>query len=109
MVERGTVLDATFSALSDPTRRALVSRLARSGATVGTLAAEYPVSFAAVSKHLQVLERAGLVSKHRQGREVHCRLVATPMREAASWLDRYRTFWSGQLDALAAYVEERPS
>lgn len=112
MVERlasaPAALDRTFAALADPTRRALLARLRAGDATVSELAAPFPVSFAAVSKHLGVLERAGLVSREVVGREHRLALVAAPLREAAAWTGDYRRFWEERLDALDAYVRSRP-
>ena len=102
-------LDAAFSALSDPTRRAILIRLARGEATVSQIAAPFDISRPAVSKHLTVLDRAGLVSRRRQGREVLCRLEAEPLGEARAWLDRHRAFWSRQLDQLVSRFEDGPT
>jgi DNA-binding transcriptional ArsR family regulator len=97
-------LDAVFSALSDPTRRAIVFRLSEGEASVSELAAPFNVSLPAVTKHLAVLERAGLLEHHKVGRVRRCRLVATPMRAADDWLSTYRVFWERRLDSLADYV-----
>lgn len=106
MVERTAPgLDSTFAALAHPTRRDLLRRLASGEATVSELAAPYDVSLAAVSKHLQVLEQAGLVRREVQGRQHHLSLQAAPMREAAAWLAHYREFWDRSLDALEGLVE----
>ena len=99
-------LDATFSALSDPTRRAILARLARGDVNVTELAEPFDVSLPAVTKHLNVLERAGLLVREKEGRVRRCQLVASPLRQAAEWLERYRKFWEGQLDSLARYLEE---
>ena len=99
-------LDLTFAALADPTRRAILARLATGDATVGDLAAPFRVSRPAISKHLRVLERAGLVQRAREGRVSRCELDAAPMREAAEWIETYRAFWSGQLDSLKRYIEQ---
>ena|SRR5437899_3163249 len=101
--ERGS-LDAVFAALADPTRRALIERLADGEATVTALAEPFPVSLPAVTKHLRVLEHAGLVSGRKDGRVRRCRLVAEPMRDAAHWIERYRGFWDVRFDALAAHL-----
>ena len=98
-------LDLTFGALADPTRREILSRLAVGDATVGELAAPFEISRPAISKHLRVLERAGLIHRTRDGRVRRCSLEAAPMREAAEWVERYREFWEDRLDALAAYLE----
>lgn len=105
MVTNGADLDLTFGALSDSTRRAILARLTRGDATVGELAEPFDISRPAISKHLGVLERAGLVERTREGRITRCTLDAAPMREAAEWVERYRGFWEGQLDALARYFE----
>lgn len=101
-------LDTTFAALSDPTRRAILERLARGEASVSELAAPFRISRPAVSKHLAVLDRSGLVSRQKRGREVRCRLQAAPLAEAEAWLERHRVFWDRQLDRLAAHFEQRP-
>jgi DNA-binding transcriptional ArsR family regulator len=108
MVTNDARLDSTFAALADSTRRAILARLARGDASVGELAQPFRVSRPAISKHLRVLERAGLVRRSRQGRVSHCKLDASAMRQAANWVERYRVFWDGQLDALTAYVERLP-
>jgi len=100
-----TGLDLTFGALSDPTRRAILARLSEGDATVGELAAPFAVSRPAISKHLRVLERAGLVHRARDGRLSRCALDAEPMRDAADWVETYRGFWEGRLDALALYLD----
>jgi DNA-binding transcriptional ArsR family regulator len=105
MVNYTAGLDATFAALSDPTRRAILSRLAQSDASVGELAAPFDVSAPAISKHLRVLERAGLLSQDREGRVRRCRLQARPMKAAGAWIERYRRYWTSQLDALADFLE----
>lgn len=98
-------LDAIFSALSDPTRRAIVVRLAEGEASVSELAEPFDVSLPAVTKHLAVLERAGLLEHHKQGRVRRCRLVAEPMRVADDWLGTYRVFWEQRLDSLAEHFK----
>ncbi len=109
MVKHNTQLDLTFSALSDPTRRAILSRLSEGDVSVGELAQPFEISLPAVSKHLRVLQRAGLLAQDPQGRVRRCKLQAAPMREAAEWVQRYRRFWTRQLDALAEFVEvEKP-
>jgi len=99
-------LDATFAALSDTTRRGILARLATGESSVSELAAPYEMSLPAVSKHLRVLERAGLVVRHKDGRVHRCRLIAEPMKDAAQWIESYRLFWEEQFDALASYLEE---
>src|SRR6266849_4864036 len=100
-------LDGIFAALSDPTRRAVLARL--SGApelSVTTLAAPFAMSLPAVLKHLDVLEGAGLIRRHKSGRTVSCRLNAAPLEEARRWLARYERFWADQLDALALFLAQ---
>jgi DNA-binding transcriptional ArsR family regulator len=94
----------TFTALADPTRRAILATLAGGTRTISDLAAPLPMSLVAVSKHISVLERAGLVSRTRSGRSQVCALTAGPLGEAAAWLDTYRQFWTGQFDALERYL-----
>src|SRR5215467_3351412 len=102
-------LARTFGAWPDPIRRGLIARLALGGATVGELARPFRVSRPAISKHLRVLERAGLVRRARDGRISRCALDAAALRDAAEWVDRYRAFWTGRLDALARYIERTRS
>ena len=99
-----STLDRTFGALADPTRRAIVASLAAGQRTVSELAAPLPMSLVAVSKHITVLERAGLVARTRAGRSQVCSLVADPLSEAAGWLDRYREFWTARIDSLERYL-----
>jgi DNA-binding transcriptional ArsR family regulator len=106
MVTNNDRLDHTFAALADPTRRAILARLADGRTTVGELARPFDISRPAISKHLRVLEHAGLVRRARDGRLSRCGLDAAPMRDAAEWIERYRQFWERQLDALASYLEE---
>jgi DNA-binding transcriptional ArsR family regulator len=98
-------LDALFSALADPTRRRMLGRLARGAASISELAAPFPMTLPAVSKHLRVLERAGLVRREREGWYHRCHLEARPLEQADSFLARYRPFWERTLEELAAYVE----
>ncbi|MBW6401098.1 metalloregulator ArsR/SmtB family transcription factor [Roseomonas sp. HJA6] len=101
-------LDRIFGALTDPTRRALLARLAESdGLTVSELARPLPMSLPAVMKHLDVLEGAGLVARQKTGRTVTCRLVAAPLEDAMTWLQRYARFWEESLDRLAAALERK--
>jgi DNA-binding transcriptional ArsR family regulator len=95
-------LDDAFQALGHPTRRAMVADLAARERTVGQLAEPFPISFAAASKHVKVLERAGLVEREVSGRTHICRLAAEPLEEAYRWLGQYRRFWGERLDALEA-------
>src|SRR5271155_2154241 len=105
-----TPLDRTFAALADPTRRALVMRLAAEpGLSVSALAAPFHVSLPAIMKHLNVLSDAGLVERTKTGRTVACRLDAEPMRDAFEWLNRYEKFWTQRLDRLAAFLDEEES
>jgi len=104
-----TTLDRTFAALADPTRRNLLRLLSRGETRVTELARPFAISLPAVSKHLVVLERAGLLQRRRQGREHQMQLQAAPMKEAARWMEEYRTFWEGSLDQLAAYLEDSTS
>jgi DNA-binding transcriptional ArsR family regulator len=95
-------LTRTFAALADPTRRAILARLAEGEATVTDLAAPFPISVQAVSKHLKVLERAGLISRGRSAQLRPSRLRAAPLEDAAAWLERYRAFWEASFDRLDA-------
>jgi len=107
MVNYSSPLDATFGALSDPTRRAILARLAHGEATVTELAEPFKVSLPAVSKHLRVLESAGLLRREINGRIHRCRLSPQPMKDAARWIEEYRKFWDHQFDALAKYLESQ--
>jgi DNA-binding transcriptional ArsR family regulator len=93
-------LTSTFSALADPTRRAILTRLAEGEATVNELAEPFPMSVQAVSKHLKVLERAGLITRGRSAQLRPSRLHGPPLREAVEWMQRYRRFWDGGFDRL---------
>ena len=97
-------LDSVFSALADPTRRAILQRLSRGESSVTDLARPFDVSLPAISKHIRVLERAGLLARRKDGRVYRCRLVARPLRDAAEWITRYHEFWEKRLDALAEYL-----
>ena len=99
-------LNLIFSALSDPTRRAILERLSGGEASVGELAEPFDMSLPAISKHLGVLENAGLLTRERDGRFFRCLLNAEPMRDAALWIERYRRFWAQQFDALEAYLSD---
>src|SRR3954469_12341100 len=99
-------LDATFSALSDPTRRAILARLAKGEATVNELAAPFKLSQPAISKHLKVLEKAGLISRGRDAQRRPCRIEARPLAEANAWLEEYRTIWEANFDRLDALLDE---
>src|SRR5438067_4918353 len=97
-------LSETFSALAHPTRRAILARLALGEATVGELAEPFTMSLPAVSKHLKVLEHAGLISRGREAQWRPCRLEAAPLRDAADWIEDYRRFWEESFDRLDEYL-----
>ena len=97
-------LSATLFALADPTRRGILAALSNKPATITEIAAPFPVSLNAISKHIMVLERAGLIHREVSGREHRCRLRPEPMREASVWLDHYRQFWDVRLDALEHHI-----
>lgn len=100
------LLDRVFGALSNRTRRQLLARLAEGPAPIGELAEPFAMSLPAVSRHVAVLERAGLVRRHVDGRVHRCTLDATPLQQARAFVERYRVFWEHNLDALAAWLEE---
>ncbi len=100
-------LDRVFSAVADPTRRAILASLKNKSATIGEIASSFPVSLNAVSKHVMVLERAGLIRRQVRGREHICSLDAGPLRQATAWLEHYRQFWQVRLDALEDYVARK--
>jgi DNA-binding transcriptional ArsR family regulator len=97
-------LSTTFAALADPTRRAILARLTQGEASVNEIAEPFAISLPAVSKHLKVLERAGLVARGRQAQWRPCRLDAGPLKDAAAWLEPYRRFWEARLDRLDDYL-----
>lgn len=99
-------LSATLAALADPTRRAILARLAQGQASVGELAAPFSISQPAISKHLKVLERAGLILRSREAQSRPCRLDAARLREVSDWLETYRRFWDQSFDRLDAYLSE---
>ncbi len=99
-------LSTTLSALADPTRRGILARLSLGEATVSELAEPYDMSMAAVSKHLKVLEKAGLISRGREAQWRPCKLEAAPMAEVADWVENYRRFWEESLDRLGDYLAE---
>lgn len=99
-------LDSTFSALSDPTRRAILARLVLGDTSVSELAAPFDISLPAISRHLRVLEGAGLIERRPEGRVHRCHLLARPMKEAADWIEEYRRFWDDQFDSLAEFLEK---
>ena len=105
MVERSqSVLDGVFGAIADPTRRAILQQLGRNPARVTDIAKKFPVSLNAVSKHLVVLERAGLLRREVRGRDHICSLNAQPLREASFWIEEMRAFWEERLDALERHL-----
>ena len=99
-------LSRTLSALADPTRRAILARLASGELSVTELAEPFDMSLPAVSKHLKVLERAGLIARNREAQWRRCRLEASPLRDVSAWIDQYREFWEERLDRLEAYLAE---
>ena len=102
-------LDATFAALADPTRRAILARLALGEASVTELAEPFEMSQPAISKHLKVLESAGLISRGRDAQRRPCRLEAAPLAQATDWLEKYRRFWEATFQRLDALLEELPT
>src|SRR5579864_6848619 len=100
-------LDRTFHALAHPIRRAIVARLAERSATVVEIADQFDISLNGVSKHLKVLEHAGLIRRNIQGRTHHCSLDASRLREAGAWIDYYRPYWERRLDALQRFLTEQ--
>ncbi|HEY7099657.1 MAG TPA: metalloregulator ArsR/SmtB family transcription factor [Terriglobales bacterium] len=102
-------LDATFAALADPTRRAILARLAEGDASVSELAEPFAMSQPAISKHLKVLERAGLISRAREAQRRPRRLEAAPLAEASQWIETYRQFWEGQFQRLDALLDQLKS
>jgi DNA-binding transcriptional ArsR family regulator len=99
-------LDRTFAALADPTRRRILAHLAHGDRCVTDLARPHAMSLPAISKHLRVLEKAGLLRRRRYGRVHQLKLEAKPMKQAVHWIEEYRKFWEGSLDRLAAYLEK---
>jgi DNA-binding transcriptional ArsR family regulator len=99
-------LSATFAALADPTRRAILAKLATGESAVTELAEPFRISLPAITKHLKVLERAGLIGRSRQAQKRPCRLQAAPLREAGDWVQQYRRFWEQQFDQLDVYLKE---
>jgi len=104
---RGSPLDQVYGAIADPTRRAILRVLADGDVKIGTLADRFPISFNGVSKHVKVLERAGLVARKIRGREHWLRLKPRPLRQAARWLEHYGAFWETRLDALEQFLVEQ--
>ncbi len=99
-------LSATFAALADPTRRAILARLASGEASVKELAAPFEISAPAVTKHLKVLQRAGLITRSRDAQRRPCRLRARPLRDVSAWVEHYRRFWEARFDRLEEYLHE---
>jgi len=99
-------LSTTFAALADPTRRAILARLVAGECSVGELAKPFDMSMPAVSKHLRVLEKAGLIARRREAQWRHCRIEGGPLKEVAEWAERYRHVWEHRLDRLDAYLQE---
>ena len=107
MVYRSESLNLTFSALADPTRRDILARLAAGDRTIGELASRFAMSLPAVSKHVRVLQHAGLANVEKEGRVRRATLNAVPMRTALEWIAHYQKFWATELELLAAYLENR--
>jgi DNA-binding transcriptional ArsR family regulator len=107
MVNYAATLDDTFAALASPLRRGILASLSKGWATVTELSAPFAVSAPAISKHLRILEKAGLIERQIRGREHYCRLVPQPVQDAAEWLGFYRNFWDNQFESLAEYLEEK--
>lgn len=103
---REAQLDLAFGALAHPIRRGILARLALGETTVAELAKPFKVSAPAISKHMRILEEAGLLSRKKQGREHHCRLEAKRLKEAQAWIEHHRKFWNERLDALERYLKE---
>ena len=103
---RTELLDRTFSALSDPTRRAILARLSLGSASVGELAKPFDISLPAISRHLRALEAAGLLVQHKEGRVRRCVLNAQPLDDAVEWIETNRRFWESQFDSLSRYLDE---
>jgi DNA-binding transcriptional ArsR family regulator len=99
-------ISGIFAALADPTRRAIVARLAAGEATVNELAAPFPISMQAISKHLNVLERAGLIARTREAQWRRCRLEPGPLRDLAGWVEQYRLLWEERYDTLDTYLSD---
>lgn len=103
----GAALDRTFAALADPTRRAILARLALGPASVGELARPFDISLPAISRHLRTLEAAGLLKQQKEGRVRRCVFVTAPLDDAREWIEAHRAFWSDQFDSLAAYLKHQ--
>jgi DNA-binding transcriptional ArsR family regulator len=102
------VITLTFAALADPTRRAILARLAKGAATVNELATPFEMSQPAISKHLKVLERAGLISRSREGQTRPCRLETAPLKQLDQWVGNYRTLWEDSFDRLSQHLKSKP-
>ena len=100
-------ISSTFFALADPTRRAILARLMSGEASVKELAHPFSMTPPAVTKHIKVLQKAGLIEQGRDAQWRPCKLTAEPLKEASAWIDQYRTFWSGNFDRLEAYIDEK--
>jgi DNA-binding transcriptional ArsR family regulator len=109
MVKYSASLDSTFSALADPTRRAILATLRLGQASISELAKPHRMSLPAVMKHVHVLEQAGLVSQEKTGRTRICRLAAEPFKDAEAWISQYRRFWERSFDSLERYLKEEKS
>jgi DNA-binding transcriptional ArsR family regulator len=101
-------LDAAYAALADPTRRAILARLASGEATVGEIAEPFPISGPAISRHLKVLEEAGLIARTRRGQQLLCRLDPAGLKTAQEWLDQTYAFWTGSFDRLDEHLKRNP-
>ena len=101
-------LDTAFAALADPTRRAILARLALGEATVGEIGEPFPISAPAISRHLKVLEEADLIARTRRGQQLVCRLNPQGLKTAQEWLDHYRAFWTGAFDRLDSHLKKTP-
>jgi DNA-binding transcriptional ArsR family regulator len=99
-------MDAVFIALADPTRRGMITRLSKGPASIGELGRPYDITKPAITKHVKILERAGLISRKKDGRVHRCKLNPKPMEQAEDWIEKHRKFWEASLDALARYVEQ---
>ncbi len=108
MVNYSAQLDLTFYAISDPTRRTILAQLAKGETAIMDLASPHSMSLPAISKHIGVLEKAGLLTRTKKGRVHYCKLNANPLRNAGKWLVIYRRFWNAKLDALDKFLEENP-
>jgi DNA-binding transcriptional ArsR family regulator len=102
------LLDATFAALADPTRRAMLARLARGDASVGELASSFEFALPTISRHLKVLEHASLIEKRKDASRRHCHLCIEPLRQASKWIDTYTSFWESMLESLEDFARREP-